>query len=180
MVKRILIPAEIHRVADEMGEFIVFWGFKRVHGRIWTHLILSSRPLDASDLMKRIGISKALVSMSVSEMLALDVIQETGKSEKGTQLYRANPDILNVILTVLKFREKELLAGIHKSVRDLRKLPAQKFKKHGLNSSNLSALNGLIEVAEQALESFMKTLRFDLSSARNFPLSQPGIKRALR
>ena len=55
---------QLNKLADEVGELVYNWGLKRVHGRIWTHLFLSNRPLDASDLVKRLDISKALISIS--------------------------------------------------------------------------------------------------------------------
>jgi DNA-binding transcriptional regulator GbsR (MarR family) len=181
MAQRMSIHKEVHQLADEMGDFTVFWGFKKVHGRIWTHLILSDDALDASDLIQRLGISKALASMSLGELIAMEIIEEHGKSGRGTQLYRANPEILNVILSIIKVREREMLARIQKAVRDVKRLPVQKRKKCGLSSANIHALNNLVGIAQQALDSFLKNLNFDLSAAKKFPLTQPKVRRvALR
>ena len=90
-------PSELDALAEQVGEFIQYWGFKKVHGRIWTHLWLSDHPLDAGDLGKRLQISKALVSMSIADLLEYDVIQEVGRGEQGTTLYRSNPDQTQVI-----------------------------------------------------------------------------------
>ncbi len=96
---------ELEDLADQIGEFIHYWGFKRIHGRIWTHIYLAAKPLDAADLVRQMKISKALVSISLRELIDFEVIEEVGKSSRGTHLYRANPDILKVILSVLRQRE---------------------------------------------------------------------------
>ncbi|MGA3762246.1 ArsR family transcriptional regulator, partial [Bacillus velezensis] len=84
---------ELEDFAEQIGQFIEYWGFKRVHGRLWVHLMLSEAPLDASQLIRRLRVSKALVSMSLGDLLEYDVIEEAGKSARGTQLYRAREDV---------------------------------------------------------------------------------------
>jgi len=150
-------------LSDEIGEFIAYWGFKRVHGRIWTHLVASRSPLDASALMKRLRISKALVSMSVSELLHYRVIQLAGKSERSTQLYRANPNFWKVILRVLKIREKELLLRIRSAHQMVARISPSKAKKHELDEENIATLGELIGATSNALELFLKKMHFDLS-----------------
>ena len=42
---------ELDELAEFVGEFIQYWGFKRIHGKIWAHLFLSEVPLDATTLV---------------------------------------------------------------------------------------------------------------------------------
>lgn len=110
--KHLRVPPEMEDVASQIGEFIEYWGFKNVHGRIWTHLFLAETPLDASDIVERLCISKALVSMSISDLLEYEVIQFAGKSERSTVLYKANPNVTSVIVNVLRKRERRMLSRI--------------------------------------------------------------------
>ena len=94
---QIKISPELEDLAHQIGEFMEYWGFKKVHGQIWCHLFLSSTPLDASELMSRLGISKALVSISLKELLKYEVIRESGKSDRGTRCYQATEDVMTPI-----------------------------------------------------------------------------------
>lgn len=157
---------EMEDLAEQIGEFIHYWGFKRVHGRIWTHLYLARRPLDAADLVRQMKISKALVSISLRELLEYDVIEEVGKSPKGTQLYRTNPDILTVILSVLRQREKRMLARIQAAQSSLERTSAADREAHGMSDESLKMLGELISKAAIGLESFIAFKSVDFGEWR--------------
>ena len=147
-----------------MGEFIQYWGFKKVHGRIWTHLLLSEKPLDASDLMKRIGISKALVSMSLTDLLKYEVIEASGKGDKGTHVYSINPDIPKVLQNVLRAREKPMMGQIVAAYRKLKEESATNLRAQGIDRDRFAFLGLLILSGNQALENFLRDFNFDISA----------------
>lgn len=157
------VPPEIQELADQVGKFIHYWGFKQVHGRIWTHLYLSSEPLDAADLMERLDISKALVSISVADLLEYDVILEAGKSQDSTQLYRANPDLMTVIMRVLREREKKMLAQAATAVKQVSELSESEKAHWKVCPQNLNTLGDFILAGQAVLESIigLKNLKFD-------------------
>ena len=162
------VPPEFHDLAENIGAFIEYWGFKRVHGRIWTHLFLSDRPLDSGDLVKRLKISKALVSMSVADLMEYDVIRPAGKGAEGTQLFAANPDLTSVIFNVLRQRERKMLGLIEASFAVIE--GGSREKPQSTSSPSVSADSGaeidpakvkelgeLIRVAQGALDAFLIT-----------------------
>lgn len=158
---------EMEDLAEQIGEFIHYWGFKRVHGRIWTHLYLAKRPLDAADLVRQMKISKALVSISLRELLEYEVIEEVGKSPKGTHLYRTNPDILKVILSVLRQREKRIIARIQAAQNSLERTSLADREAHGMSDESLKMLGELISKASIGLESFIAFKSVDFGEWRN-------------
>ena len=149
-------------LACEIGNFIRFWGFKRIHGKIWTHIYLSQVALDAGTLMKRLNVSKALMSLSLHDLLEYDVIRVAGKSEKGTQVFVANPDIGNVIINVLKKREKSLLSLIEDSHGQLRS--SERVGIENLCPHRLDRLGHLIRQAHSTLEGFIELANIDMQS----------------
>lgn len=157
---------EMEDLAEQIGEFIHYWGFKRVHGRIWTHLYLAKQPLDAADLVRQMKISKALVSISLRELLEYEVIEEVGKSPKGTHLYRTNPDILKVILSVLRQREKRIIARIQAAQNSLERTAAEDRQAHGMSEESLKMLGELISKASIGLESFIAFKSVDFGEWR--------------
>lgn len=157
---------ELHELAEQIGEFIHYWGFKRVHGRIWTHLFLAKKPLDAADLVRQMSISKALVSISLRELLDYEVIQEVGKSPRGTNLYRTNPDILSVILSVLRQREKRMLSRVQAAHESLGRVSDEDRERTGMNPKHLDQLGALISKGIVGLEGFIALKAVDFGDWR--------------
>lgn len=166
----LVVPKALEELAENVGAFIEFWGFKNVHGRLWTFLLLADRPLDASDLIQRLQVSKALVSMTLADLLEHRVIEEAGKSDRGTQLYRPNPDLLDVIGNVLKHRERRMIARVLGSIRALKALGASELESAGVDADRLKTFGRLAESAAKALDSFLSGLRFDLSTMQTLRL----------
>ena len=149
------IHPELEDVVAHIGEFIEYWGFKNVHGRIWAHLYLSSEPLDASDLIARLQISKALVSMSISDLMEYDVVHVAGKSNRGTVTYRANPNVTSVVLGVLRKRERRLLsriAGASKVLNDYKNHAKDEF---ALSDERVKSLHEMVLTAEESMDTIL-------------------------
>lgn len=157
------LPPEVHDLADEVGKFIRYWGFKKIHGRIWAHIFLSETPLDAGALMERLQVSKALMSLSLKDLVEYDVIFEAAKSARGTQTYKANPEVVSVILNVLRRREKKMLAHIETAHRLVKNLPAVEQQKAQLSNSKIAEMGELIDQAQSALNGILDLAELDLS-----------------
>jgi len=160
-VKKIL--PEIQELSEQVGEFIQYWGFKKVHGRIWVHLYLADHPIDAAEIMRRTKISKALASMSLRDLLNYEVIEEVGKSDRGTTLYQANPDVTSVILNVLRRREKKMLATISTAHSMVNQLPTREKEDSAISQDRIQKLGELIKIAEISLEGILQlnTVNFE-------------------
>ena len=154
---------EMQDLSDQVGEFVYYWGFKRIHGKMWTHLFLAKNPLDAADFVKQMKISKALVSISLRELMEFEVIQTAGKSDRGTQLYKTNPDVMSVILSVLRQREKRMLSRVQAAQETMLKVSDADREQMGISSQNLTQLGELVSKATMALDSFIALKTVDFS-----------------
>jgi DNA-binding transcriptional regulator GbsR (MarR family) len=150
------VLTELEEFASEVGQFMEYWGFKKVHGQIWCHIYLSQTPLDAAELMRRLRISKALVSISLKELLDFAVIEEAGKSERGTRLYKAREDLGATILDTLRRRERKMMARIRTSHSLLERLDPQELQDHGVEQKKVALLGMLIRLVEQSLDQMIK------------------------
>jgi DNA-binding transcriptional regulator GbsR (MarR family) len=159
-----VFPPELEDLASEVGDFICFWGFKKIHGRIWTHIYLAEHALDAGQLMQRLKVSKALISLSVNDLLKYDVILEAGKSSRGTQTYLPNPDVLDVILNVLRRRERNMLTKAEISHNMLCSLSEESQRRAHLHKDRVVALGKMIHQAQNALSSLLELATVDLAS----------------
>jgi DNA-binding transcriptional regulator GbsR (MarR family) len=156
------LPPELEDLANEVGDFICYWGFKKIHGRLWTHIYLARHPLDAGQMMQRLRVSKALISLSLNDLLKYDVILEAGKSARGTQTYVANPKVLDVILNVVRRRERKLLAQAETSHRMLCSLSQDSIHRAQIDHSRLEAIGKMIGQAQNALLSLLELATVDL------------------
>jgi DNA-binding transcriptional regulator GbsR (MarR family) len=164
---------ELWDLAHQIGAFIQYWGFKHVHGRIWAHLYLSQRPLDATDIRKRLGISKALVSLSVRDLMAYAVIREVGKSERGTILYEANPDIKEAIYTVMRSREKKMLSQILASQQSLQQLNPEALNALEIQKERLESLGEFISAGHGALDFLLNSQELNEETMTAFLMQGP-------
>lgn len=146
---------ELDELANAIGRFIHYWGFKQIHGRVWAHIFVAAAPLDAGTLMKRLNVSKALMSLSLNDLLDYNVIQESSKSKRGTQTYIANPKVIDVIISVLERREKKLLQAIDASCDSLCKVPSDRLNQAGLDVPRLKTLSLMIKEAQATLNSML-------------------------
>ena len=144
------IASEIFQLADRVGQFIEYWGFKKIHGKIWTLLYLSQDPLSATELCKRLGVSKTLLSFSVAELLKYKVIEEDSKGPKRTVYYRANADVTSVILNVLRGRESVMLAEIEAAHSLVKRAP--RGGDFRIQASRMAEMQAMIAGARTALE----------------------------
>ncbi len=157
--KHVKVQPELEDVVAQIGEFIEYWGFKNVHGRIWAHVYLAEVPLDAGDLVERLQISKALVSMSISDLMEYDVIQVAGKSARGTITYIANPNVTSVVIGVLRKRERRMLSRIAAATKVLKD-----YKNHGggkdssvhLASERVVSLHEMVVTAEDSMDAILQ------------------------
>lgn len=146
----------IKNIADSVGDFIEYWGFKSVHGRIWTYLFLNPAPMSSRDIKETLGISKALLSMSIAELKKYEVIKDAGYGKYGVELYTANSNVLEAILNVLKWREKKLISKVVKEIDKLLKSDPEVLLESGVSYKRLKALHKLASYAQIAINNIIK------------------------
>ena len=142
---------EFKKFSQLIGEFMEYWGFKKVHGRIWVLAYLSDHPIDAQEIMKRLKISKALVSITLKDLIEYQVLIEKGMSEIGTRTYIANPNVAEVIQKVLLKREKVMLNQIKIAFKKLEQVPKTEIEKQRINKDSLKDLEKLINKGDKML-----------------------------
>jgi DNA-binding transcriptional regulator GbsR (MarR family) len=148
---------ELDDVVSQIGDFIEYWGFKNVHGRIWAHLFLAGSPLDAADLCERLKISKALASISINDLLEYEVILTAPrKTDRGTLAYEVNPRISEVISNVVRKRERRMLARLSAATRVLVSLPTDLQAGCPVQAERAKELHDMVQSAEKTLDSLLQ------------------------
>lgn len=97
------LTVRVLHVADAVGEFIAWWGFKAIHGRIWALLALSAGPRSQAEVADLLSVSRALVSSAMHELHERGLVRSVGGSRQAP--WTAVMDVWPVIADVLRQRE---------------------------------------------------------------------------
>lgn len=155
--KKVSTNAELDALAEQVGDFIQYWGFKRIHGKIWAHIYLSAIPLDATTLVKRLKVSKALVSFSIHDLLEYDVIREVARGRGRTVLYEANPDVTTVILNVLRLRERKMISQVMAACQTLEASSPSPDAEIPLDPKKITEMRKMIVSAQNGLDAIIRS-----------------------
>jgi len=145
-------------LAEKLGEFIKYWGFKKVHGQIWCLVYLSEKPVESSYLLNSLNISKALLCLSTKDLESYNVIHKVPGSNKKSIYYKANTELIEVILEVLKQREHKLLEQVQvalksKTIQD---------SEH-VSPKRLGELHEMTDLAQTSLKKITELKDIDMS-----------------
>lgn len=158
------LEKDVDELSDRVGEFIRYWGFKKIHGKIWCHLFISKEPMDASELICRLGVSKALMSQSLAELLEYKVIITIDECKKKKR-YVPNKKIISVITSVLRQREQLILGDVMRHYRNVDNFSQEQLEVVGIQKDQLCKLGKMITFADRFLGSM---LRFESISFKTF------------
>jgi len=151
------VPAEFEKLADQVGSFIEYWGFKKIHGQIWTHIWLSNKPIAATVIVKRLGVSKALVSLALKDLIHYKVIKVCGQGDRRKILLTANEDVQSVIANVLKLREAKMLESVVQSNEEVQNMDSDVKATFGLDEDRLEQMKVLIQIAQLSLATVIRS-----------------------
>lgn len=92
---------------DGLSQLSDYFGFSKVMGQLYGALLLSPEALSLDDLMHRLSISKASVSMNLRTLEHMGMVRQVwlrGKSGRK-KYYEAEADFLQIIANILSGRE---------------------------------------------------------------------------
>lgn len=102
-----LLSQRVLAACDAVGDFIESWGFKAIHGRTWCLLALSREPLSQAEIAERLGVSRSLIHLTITELNDFHLVAATGPERNAP--YTATMDVWPVITDVLRRREWMLM-----------------------------------------------------------------------
>lgn len=146
------LKSKIKDLSTLVGHFIRFWGFRKIHGEIWTVIYLSKLPLSGSEICGVLKVSKALVSPALRELEAEGLISKVGSENSKTKRYEAVENVMIIIRSVLKRREKPMIDKIlrsHLALNRVRNL------EEALNVERVVKMGLMIQIAQSTLQSFI-------------------------
>lgn len=102
---------------ETAGRLAEFWGFTRTMGRVYASLFLSPQPMTQADVVERLGVSAANVSMSLKGLIRWGAVHKV--YEKGSRKlhYSAEAELRTIIRNVLGGREQRELLEAEASLK---------------------------------------------------------------
>lgn len=101
---------------DGLGQLADYFGFPKVMGQLYGTLLLSPAPLSLDDMMARLNISKASVSMNMRTLEHFGMVREVwvrGKTGRR-KYYEAETNYWHMITNILASREmRDVERAIH-------------------------------------------------------------------
>ena len=101
------LARSVLQVGQAAGSFIEYWGFKAIHGRIWTVLALHIEPLSQTEICELLGVSRSAVSTAMAELVEFGLVRPVDGHRHAP--YEAILDIWPAVAEVLRSREWMLL-----------------------------------------------------------------------
>ena len=146
------LDARVLQACAAVGDFIEYWGFKGVYGRVWALLALSTEPLTQIEIARKLEVSRSLVSMSVAELVELGLVRSTTAERNAP--YIAVIDVWPTISDVLRSREWMLIesarVNLEAALEELN-LVSEGGIRHSYNAERMRFLLQLTEVAQTLL-----------------------------
>lgn len=139
-------------LSQGIGQFIQYWGFKEIHGKVWTLLYLSAEPLTAQELCHKLKVSKTLLSFTMQDLLQHQLIIAVESPNLKAKYYKANPHVFEVIVDILRQRELKILESIQVSYDQLIDEVNAKDEKMNLDKERLRFLGAMVINAKLFLD----------------------------
>jgi DNA-binding transcriptional regulator GbsR (MarR family) len=139
---------KLQKLALVVGDFIRYWGFRKIHGEIWTVVFLSKKALSGVEIERLLGVSKALVSPAIQELVKEGLIRPAASENSKTKRYEAVENVAEVIRGVLRRREQPMIseaADRHAALAEVTETDGD------LNRDRLEKLGSLIQSANFSL-----------------------------
>jgi DNA-binding transcriptional regulator GbsR (MarR family) len=149
-----------NELASAVGNFMRYWGFRRIHGQIWLQLYISNQPLSGAELTRLLKVSKALVSPALSELIKYGLIA-CEEVDKKTKKYSAQEDVYGVVKKVLKSRERELISEAQIAMNRLKAAQEAESNQSDLNLNRIDQVEGMIATAGLALDLIIRSSNED-------------------
>jgi len=112
------IDEKIKNACEAIGDLIEYWGFKKIQGKVWTYLVISKRPRSHKEIVEFFGVSKALISLTLSELSNYNLVENT--EGKRNSPFKATLNIWPTVSDILRSREWMLLENAKQKLESLK------------------------------------------------------------
>jgi DNA-binding transcriptional regulator GbsR (MarR family) len=113
------LPATIQDFVLHFGEMGSRWGINRTVGQIYALLFVSAEPLNADDIVERLGFSRSNVSMGLKELQAWNLVRMKHLPDDRRDYFTTPDDIWEIVRTLVEERKKREIDPTLSVLREL-------------------------------------------------------------
>ena len=125
------LPSLTQAFVLHFGEMGSRWGINRTVGQIYALLFISSEPLNAEDIVERLGVSRSNVSMGLKELQAWNLVRLQHKPGDRRDYFSTPDDIWQIVRTLVEERKKREIDPTLSLLREvLMQEPASPEERH--------------------------------------------------
>ena len=139
---------ELRELAARIGDFIRYWGFRKIHGQIWAVTFLSKGRLSGAELTELLGVSKALVSPALKELVEHGLIVETESENAKVKRYEAVANVDQAVHRVLQNRERPMLNAVASAFANAEKRASL---REFVDADRMAAVGEMIDMAQMGI-----------------------------
>ena len=126
------------------GEMGSRWGINRTVGQIYALLFISSEPLNADDIVEKLGVSRSNVSMGLRELQAWNLVLLKHLPSDRRDFFTTPDDVWQILRTLAEERKKREVDPTLSVLREiLMQKPADEGERHA--QARMAEMHGLIE-----------------------------------
>ncbi len=170
-----LLEAVHDDMLSGLGQLANYFGFGKVMGQIFGALLMSPHPLSLDDLVDRLAISKANVSINLRTLEKLGMVRQVfvkGSSPRR-KYYEAEADFWQIISNILQGREmrdvERAIGVMDANIRRLRAetptLTAEEQAKAHVYIERMEQMRGLFEFARMMIQAVLSQVERDETPA---------------
>ena len=100
------LPPLIQTFVLHFGEMGSRWGINRTVGQIYALLFVAERPLNADEIVERLGVSRSNVSMGLKELQAWNLVRLQHRPGDRRDYFTTPEDIWQIVRTLVEERKK--------------------------------------------------------------------------
>lgn len=125
------LPPLVQTFVLHFGEMGSRWGINRTVGQIYALLYLSKEPLNAEDIVERLGVSRSNVSMGLKELQSWNLVRLQHKPSDRRDYFATPDDIWQIVRTLVEERKKREIDPTMTLLREvLMQEPASAEERH--------------------------------------------------
>jgi DNA-binding transcriptional regulator GbsR (MarR family) len=139
------LPPIIQSFVLHFGEMGSRWGIARTVGQIYAVLFVAAGPLNADDIVERLGISRSNVSMGLKELQSWNLVRLRHQPGDRREYFSTPDDIWVIVRTLVEERKKREIDPTLSILRDLlMQNPASAEEQHA--QARMKEMHELIEL----------------------------------
>lgn len=143
-----VLNRRVLQVCEHTGNFIEWWGFRSILGRVWTLLALRGAPMSQIEIAELLGVSKALVHSAMTDLEERGLVRRIDEGRRSPWV--AVVDVWPTITEVLRSREWMLIEQVRVALDSAIEEASIVKRKTGQEPFSIERLRLLASLTESA------------------------------